>query len=405
MEYPREFSPQARARVEAERLRAAKELEQDQNRVPSSHYGPSENDEHNFRKYILRVFLAFAREACKLGAQRLWAIDRVRSESEEFLRRFTIDAEYEKGYDNKQGRKLRTMVSHLSGGILEHADQKFRTSAEWRQFEEMLLALAEEISGSEARSNDKGGSLRRAARRAGLAKRLKSEVSAATLGLLPADRRKLVEAIQEFLPSESGSPQPIAVKLPAVNVPNPATSTETGIPSNLPDEEAVTFHLEQAALRKKAALAKQLLDELSETATAQWWHRSTKPDLATARDTNTAADVLPVQPTAAQANRSQGEQVRKRKGKGRPLSSLVAIRQQAIRKVAETGATGARYCQQLDAAGLATPHEWQRREGCPKKYVDAWNHAKSSERAKWRHRIADEKSRATASSRANSPTR
>jgi len=64
------------------------------------------------------------------------------------------------------------------------------------------------------------------------------------------------------------------------------------------------------------------------------------------------------------------------------------------------GVTGERYCRKLDEKGLSTPPDWQKRDGCPKKYVDAWNHPR--EPKKWRQRIADEKSRAT---RNNVPTR
>jgi hypothetical protein len=67
MDYPGEFSAQARARVEAERVKAGKQLEQDMNRA--SRYGPGITQQQVLRQYILRVFRVFAHEACALGSE------------------------------------------------------------------------------------------------------------------------------------------------------------------------------------------------------------------------------------------------------------------------------------------------------------------------------------------------
>jgi hypothetical protein len=140
--YPSEFSAEARARVEIEMLKASKDLAQQRNEVPWSQYGPGKADEENLQKYILRVFLVFAKQACELGAQGQWAVDRIRSEAGEFLRRFTIRAYYESGFD-KKGRKLREMASHWNGTILPEVQREFEKSQEWQQFEKELLAVAE----------------------------------------------------------------------------------------------------------------------------------------------------------------------------------------------------------------------------------------------------------------------
>ena len=155
MDYPQDFSPQALARVEAERLKAGKQLEQRRNQVPWSRYGPVRADEENLRKYILRVFLVFAQEACKLGSQRQWAVDRIRSEVGEFLRRFTIEAHSDKGYD-KQGRKLREMICDGSWGIRPEVQREFEKSAEWKQFEQELLAVAEQQARGSPQSSGAG---------------------------------------------------------------------------------------------------------------------------------------------------------------------------------------------------------------------------------------------------------
>jgi hypothetical protein len=83
--------------------------------------------------------------------------------------------------------------------------------------------------------------------------------------------------------------------------------------------------------------------------------------------------------------------------KGRQKSKFVAMRNEVIWFVAATGARGERYCQALDEKNLQPPLEWQKRDGCPNRYVAAWNHPTSTTRSKWRKRIADEKYKATRS--------
>jgi hypothetical protein len=162
--YPQEFSAQARARVEAERLKAATDLE-NIHKQPQAELirrrscGPYgllwTNAEEDFHNYILRVFLAFAREACALGKQGTWTVDRIRSETDEFLRRFTIEAYYDKGHD-RSGRRFRDMISHWNGSLLPEVTQEFQKSGEWRQFEEELLGVAESQAASYPRAPNGG---------------------------------------------------------------------------------------------------------------------------------------------------------------------------------------------------------------------------------------------------------
>lgn len=140
MDYPTDFPQESRARVEAERLRAVRELEQNRKAFSSS-YGPTREDEQNLRHYILRVFLAFAHEACELGLQGRWPVERIRSEADEFLRLFTIEAYYSQGHD-QAGRKLADMLGDC-GGLLPEVRRKFEESPEWSKFQDELLAVAE----------------------------------------------------------------------------------------------------------------------------------------------------------------------------------------------------------------------------------------------------------------------
>jgi hypothetical protein len=64
-------------------------------------------------------------------------VDRIRPVANEFLRKFTIEAYYGKGLHLPQ------MTSHVNGSILPEVRQDFEDSAEWREFEDELLAVAD----------------------------------------------------------------------------------------------------------------------------------------------------------------------------------------------------------------------------------------------------------------------
>jgi hypothetical protein len=149
MVYPREFSPQARARVEAERLKARQQFAQAQGEGPPADWTRYRWEVTGFCVYVLRVFAAFAHEACDLGTQRTWTVDRVRSVAEEFLRRFTVEAYYE---------EFREVTSHSNRSLLPKMERSFRNSPQWHQFEAELLAVAERQAGLEAGTpvNDAG---------------------------------------------------------------------------------------------------------------------------------------------------------------------------------------------------------------------------------------------------------
>lgn len=145
MDYPQEFSPEARARVEAERLRATRDYEKRRDEIPWAEHRSYREDEENLRHFIMRVFLAFGKEACKLALNEVWTVDKIRSEAEEFLRKFTIEAYYGYGRD-ANGRKLREMTSNWGGGLLLEVQHEFQKSPEWHEYEDELLAVAEKIA-------------------------------------------------------------------------------------------------------------------------------------------------------------------------------------------------------------------------------------------------------------------
>ena len=123
MQYPRGFPQEAIAHVERAGLEGRKHLKE------------RGADHAKFRKYVLRVFLAFAQAACKLGITRKWGVEKIRSDAYYFLNNFWSEA-----YEEFRNRlAIRQPCYRPSWSDLEW---EFGRSEEWRQFEEELLAVA-----------------------------------------------------------------------------------------------------------------------------------------------------------------------------------------------------------------------------------------------------------------------
>ena len=102
-------------------------------------------DQCAFYSYILRVFLAYAHEACDLGRQGTWTVDHVSSIANEFLRKFTIEAHYTDGHDRTGEKFPDVTASNWHGGLRPDLERLFRKSEEWSQYEAKLLAIAEKL--------------------------------------------------------------------------------------------------------------------------------------------------------------------------------------------------------------------------------------------------------------------
>jgi hypothetical protein len=133
--YPEVFPQSSRARVQGESIRAARDFDRAKQEAPSK-------IPRLLRAYILRVFIAFVREARNLALQGLWSVDRLESESREFLRGFAITARYEKGHD-RSGGLVPDMVSHWTASILPEIQRSFEQSPEWQEFQDILLEVAD----------------------------------------------------------------------------------------------------------------------------------------------------------------------------------------------------------------------------------------------------------------------
>jgi hypothetical protein len=146
-DYPEEFSAAARARNEKVRVRRRREFEQDRRKAPPTNWtkGKRDWDERCFHVHIWCNAAAFGHEACEVGRQSIWSLDRIRRETEEFLRRFAIDAYYAYGRD-RCGNQFPKMTSdgiESAGLLLPAVRQRFYDSKAGRQFENELLAVAD----------------------------------------------------------------------------------------------------------------------------------------------------------------------------------------------------------------------------------------------------------------------
>ena len=151
MEYPGDFPAESRAKVEAARIRAGRRFEFDRAKAKWN-----SDIEALFKSYVLAMFLAFAKEASRL---RLWPVDKMRKNCQEFLRLLTIEAYFQKG----KAAGLRDMISNWNGSILWEFQQEIEQTPQWRQFENILLKLAERSPSKEQVESSRARNTLRAA--------------------------------------------------------------------------------------------------------------------------------------------------------------------------------------------------------------------------------------------------
>jgi hypothetical protein len=129
--YPDGFPAYARARVEAEKILSYRKLDK-QLKIVSSSIAV----ETLVQLCILRIFLVFAKGLCVFAQENGWTVDRIGSEANEFLRRLTIEVQYDKGRDYMR------MISHINGSLTQDAERQFRQSPKWKKYENLLLKVA-----------------------------------------------------------------------------------------------------------------------------------------------------------------------------------------------------------------------------------------------------------------------
>ena len=149
MDYPPEFSAQSQARVEAARIRAQKELA---NTGPFTSSERTRMVEGAALHYALSVMKVFAHEACEIGRQGRWAIQRIEAEVSKALLQIAKGTERlcsDLGYRNPK------MTAHYPPGLVNRIQLRttrlitegwwtvFKTSTEWGEYQDELLAVAD----------------------------------------------------------------------------------------------------------------------------------------------------------------------------------------------------------------------------------------------------------------------
>jgi hypothetical protein len=145
MDYPREFAAEAINRIEDERLKAKRDLQQARTDPLPKGFTTAEADKYELWRYILRTVLAFGHEACELVKQRKWTKAAALREMIDFRRRFAIEARREIGCD-RVGRDfapiiLGWMAGSPPGTLQSDVERDFNNSAEWQECEAELLAV------------------------------------------------------------------------------------------------------------------------------------------------------------------------------------------------------------------------------------------------------------------------
>jgi hypothetical protein len=135
MKYPSEFPLGARARIEAETLRAYDALESDVRGVESW------RRDAPFIHCVMRVFLAFVREACafaKKSNHPAWSDRELDQRCREFLLSIVVDAWEEKAKDLGI-RKMFSSPHHWGYSLDDDARRKIEKSSAWKQYQQLLL--------------------------------------------------------------------------------------------------------------------------------------------------------------------------------------------------------------------------------------------------------------------------
>jgi len=143
MNYPYDFPATSRDKIEVEKIRARRELEQKKATLGSSFYGPGEELEALVREYILRIVVTFATEAKNLG----WGTARAREESLTLLRSLAILAPHEVGRD-RSGHRIGDLTQGAFSTIRPNVQQKFENSPQWKRLEDVLLSVSDVHDGA-----------------------------------------------------------------------------------------------------------------------------------------------------------------------------------------------------------------------------------------------------------------
>lgn len=105
------------------------------------------------KKYLLRVFRAFAHQACELGRSdpNLWSVNRVDDACIEFLRQLATDVQVDLGES-----RIHRMIGHF-GYIVPEVWEEFAASPEWEEYQQELGKIAELQATGQSDNSDPQG--------------------------------------------------------------------------------------------------------------------------------------------------------------------------------------------------------------------------------------------------------
>ena len=138
MIFPEGFPDHAQSAVIAAQVRATQWIRRELNeRMPPPGYSKTQQLASVGRKYVLRIFAVFAKEACELGKQRVWTTRRIDLAALEFLRDLAVEVRSEYSHLG-----MPDMVGQL-GVILPDVLHEMKSSPEWKTYQEQLVAVAD----------------------------------------------------------------------------------------------------------------------------------------------------------------------------------------------------------------------------------------------------------------------
>ncbi len=140
MKYPPEFSSEAQAAVEQEKILADQEFNTARDILPQ--YGGLEEIPKLIRGYMARMLLAFSKEACRLGRNRIWAVTQIRSHVGEFLQQIAMEAYNEKRFFRDGRRVEYSLIDWQRNGAISHEEMhQLRSFPQWKEYQDDLLEV------------------------------------------------------------------------------------------------------------------------------------------------------------------------------------------------------------------------------------------------------------------------
>lgn len=183
--FPPGFPTEYRGPVLAERISAERDFEAERQKLPSgSHY--QAECERLWRELVVRIWIVFVRQAKKLGQTGSWAVERVDRESREFLRLLSSRTREEL---HRSGYQIREVIDDKSREILPDVYQEFRKSSPWREFEDVVLELANVPENRRAASREPDTHAKSGERGTGSTAHLNDEVMVGKTGTRTPRRR------------------------------------------------------------------------------------------------------------------------------------------------------------------------------------------------------------------------